>query len=76
MQLGCYRVGGGIKYRMGKKLNKEKKCNHPSFERIGVLRDKIYSETEEKCTECGHIREIGEDGWKDRDAYNGTREEK
>jgi hypothetical protein len=43
----------------------KEKCDHPSFERIGVLRDGIYSETEEKCKECGYIREIGEGDWKE-----------
>ncbi len=42
----------------------ENDCQHPEFERIGVTRDGIYSETEEKCVVCGYIRDIGEE-WKD-----------
>ena len=37
----------------------ENDCQHPEFERIGVTRDGIYSETEEKCVVCGYIRDIG-----------------
>ena len=40
-----------------------KNCKHKEFERIGVTKDGIYSETEEECKECGYVREIGED-WK------------
>lgn len=50
----------------GAGVNTIRKCKHEKgFKRIGVLKDMIYSETEEKCTECGYIREIGKDGWKD-----------
>ena len=46
-------------------MNKEQKeCKHKEWERIGMLKDGIYSETEEKCKECGLIREIGEGDWK------------
>ena len=39
----------------------ENDCKHPEFERIGVFKDRIYSETEEKCVVCGYIRDIGEE---------------
>jgi len=42
-------------------MNK-KKCEH-QWERIGVTKDGIYSETEERCTKCGLIREIGTEDW-------------
>ena len=39
------------------------KCDHPKFERIGVTKDGIYSETEEECVKCGLVREIGKGAW-------------
>jgi len=42
----------------------KKKCDHSKWERIGVTKDGIYSETEERCKECGPVREIGEGDWK------------
>jgi len=60
-------------------MNKEKypkgDCKHKDWERIGMLLDNIYSETQEKCKLCGLVRKIGEGDWKDRDAYSGRREE-
>lgn len=60
---------------------KQKKCKH-KFERIGEYRDRIYSETQEKCVKCELIREVGEGDWlpqgekNARDAYSGEREDK
>jgi len=40
------------------------KCDHSKFERIGVTKDRIYSETEERCVKCGLVREIGSEAKK------------